>query len=61
MADAFGKYVASIAGANNYDKEPDIVFPYTCALRSGLLTEGDIALMEKECCPEVFQKEMLCQ
>lgn len=61
VADAFGKYVASIAGKNNYDKVPDIVFPYTCALRSGLLTEGDIALMEKECSPEVFQKEMLCQ
>lgn len=61
VADAFGKYVASVAGKNNYDKDPDIVFPYTCALESGLLTEEQIALMERDWSPEVFQKEMLCR
>lgn len=35
MADAFGKYIASNVGKNNYDKEPDVVFPDTCAIGSG--------------------------
>lgn len=61
VANAFGKYVASVAGMNNYDKKPDIVFPYTCAIGSGVLTEEEIALMEKECTPEVFEREMLCR
>ena len=61
VADAFGKYVASVAGKNNYDKDPDVVFPYTCALESGLLTKEQVALMIQECRPEVFQQEMLCR
>lgn len=61
VADAFGKYVASIAGANNYDKNPDVVFPYTCAIRSGVITEEQIALMKQECTPEVFEREMMCR
>lgn len=60
VADAFGKYVASIVGKNNYDKVPDVTFPYTCALRDGALDEGQVELMRKECSPEVFEQEMLC-
>ena len=60
VADAFGKYVASIVGKNNYDKVPDVTFPYTCALRDGVLDEGQVELMRKECSPEVFEQEMLC-
>lgn len=61
VADAFGKYVASLVGKNNYNREPDVVFPYTCALGSGVLIEEQIALMGKECTPEIFEQEMLCR
>lgn len=60
VADAFGKYVASVVGKNNYDKMPDVTFPYTCALRDGVLDEGQVELMRKECSQEVFAREMLC-
>lgn len=61
VADAFGKYVASIAGANNYEKKPDVVFPYTCAIESGIITEERVAHIKQEFKPEVFEREMLCR
>lgn len=60
VADALGKYVASVASKNHYDKVPDMTFPYTCAIRDGVLDEGQIELMRKECSQEVFEQEMLC-
>ena len=60
VADAFGKYVASVVSKNNYDKAPDMTFPYTCAISDGVLDEGQVELMRKECSQEVFEREMLC-
>lgn len=60
VADAFGKYVASTVDKNNYDKTPDVAFPYTCALRDGVWDAGQVELMKKECSEDVFAREMLC-
>lgn len=63
VADAFGKYVASLVAENDYEKEPDVIFPYTCALRDGVLDKGQIILeqMDKDFDKALFDKEMLCR
>ena len=63
VADAFGKYVASLVAENEYEKKPDVIFPYTCALKDGVLNEGQIALdmMDKYFDKALFDKEMLCR
>lgn len=62
VADAFGKYIASNAERNNYDKEPDVIFPCTCAIGSDYyLTAEQVASIKKECDTETFEREMLCR
>lgn len=63
VADAFGKYVASLVAENDYAKEPDVVFPYTCSLKDGVWDRGQIALImtDKDFNKEWFEKEMLCR
>lgn len=65
VADAFGKYVASLVNYNNYDAEPDVVLPYTCALKDGVLNRGQIAFLKEECKEgkgeDWFKKEFMCQ
>lgn len=63
VADAFGKYVASLVSENDYEQNPDVIFPYTCALKDGVLDEGQIALeqMDKDFNKALFDKEMLCR
>jgi len=61
VADAFGKYVASIVAKNNYEKAPDVVFPYQCAVAYGVIDEKWIELMRKKCSQEVFGREFLCK
>lgn len=61
VAEAFGKYVASIVGKNNYDRTPDVIFPYTCAVESGIISEEQIDMMKRKYNPEVFEREMMCK
>lgn len=61
VADAFGKYVANLVAENDYDKSPDIVFPYTCALKDGVWDEGQIELLKRDSDASWFEKEMLCK
>ena len=59
VADAFGKYVASTVARNDYDKDPDVVLPYFCAVKDGVTSEYDILQLRKVMEPDCFQKEML--
>lgn len=60
VASAIGKYVAHALDKNNNGKEPDVVFPYTCAVKHGVWDEGQAELFRKEAGEEVFAREMLC-
>lgn len=61
VADAIGKYVAHVLSINNYSKDPDVVFPYTCALKDNVWSRGNIELLKKDCTEEEFAREMLCE
>ena len=65
VADAFGKYVASTVASNDHDADPDVVLPYTCALKDGVWDERDVRSMlgegDREWCEEWFRREVLCQ
>lgn len=61
VAKLFGQYVASLYDKNNYDKTPDIVFPYTCALNLGLIDRSFIDRVRKELPQETFERDFLCK
>lgn len=60
VANAFGKYIASTVDRNNYDKTPDVVFPYTCAIKDGVLNEVLVEIFRHEWNKDDFAREMLC-
>lgn len=61
VAEAFGKYVANLYSSNNYSKNPDVVFPYDCALKNGLITQNFINQMQNKLSSETFNREFLCK
>lgn len=60
VADCLGKYVASLYDKNNYEKEPDVTFPYTCAIEPGVITEQWVESIKKDMTEEDFKRELLC-
>lgn len=61
VADAFGKYVASLYSVNHWDVEPDICIPVSAAVKVGAVDDKFINDMKQTCLPEDFKKEMLAR
>ena len=61
VADAFGKYVASLYSVNHWGAEPDICIPVSAAVKVGAVDDKFIDDMKQTCSPEDFKKEMLAR
>lgn len=61
VAQAFGQYVASLHDKNDYSKQPDVVFPYTCAMEYGLITPKMIDHQREILSQAAFNREYLCE
>lgn len=61
VADAFGKYVASLYSVNHWDVEPDICIPVSAAVKVGAVDDKLIDDMKQMYSPEDFKKEMLAR
>lgn len=61
VADAFGKYVASLYSTNHWDVEPDISIPVSAAVKAGVVDDKFIDDMKQMCSPEDFKKEILAR
>lgn len=57
VAKVFGEYIASLVGDNNYDKEPDIIIPYTSAVKSGVLSSEFVEHIKSRMSAEDFKRE----
>lgn len=60
VAQAFGKYVASLYDKNNYNETPDVVFLYECAVDAGLIDKSLIDRERENLSAEVFRREYEC-
>lgn len=61
VADAFGKYVASLYSVNHWDVEPDICIPVSAAVKVGAVDDKFVDDMKQMYSPEDFKKEMLAR
>lgn len=60
VAECFGKYIAYLYSKNDYNEVPSVVFPYTVAIRTGLIVEPAIEKIKTHS-PEVFEREYECK
>lgn len=61
VTDCIGKYIANLLDKNNYEKALDIIVPYTCAIKSGLLTKEQIESIKNTITEDMFKKDFLCK
>ena len=61
VADAYGKYLAHLIDKNNYDREPDVIFPYSRAVREGAGDQKLFEYLHAVMTPEAFKRDMLCE
>jgi len=61
VAKAFGQYVSSLCDKNDYNKTPDIVFPYSDALEYGLIDQHLIDRAKTALSLDDFRREYLCE
>ncbi len=61
VANAIGQYVAHALNENNYTAEPDVSFPYHCAVNHNLMTKGMVEHIRSCCDSDTFKREMLCE
>ena len=61
VADAFGKYVASLYSVNHWYVEPDICIPVSAAVKVGAVDDKFVDDMKQMYSPEDFKKEMLAR
>jgi hypothetical protein len=61
LAEAYGKYITYKLEKNNYEKMADVMFSYTCALSSKLLTDKSIKLAKELLTEKEFNREYLCE
>ncbi len=54
------KHIKNNLDRNNYFVEPDIIFPYTCALKVGVFDENFIKQMKEIMDEKDFDREFLC-
>ena len=58
--ESFAAFVASQYDRNNYFEDPDVIFPYTCALKCGVLNQWNIDFAKSVLSEKQFNAEMLC-
>jgi len=61
VAKLFGQYVANLYDKNDYNKTPDVIFPYSCALNAGLISREFINREKEMLSREAFEREYLCE
>jgi len=64
VAELLGQYVASTFDQSKLDVTPDVVFPYTCGVRSGIVDEkiweGMRQTAEANGTLDKFEREYIC-
>lgn len=54
------KHISHFYDKNNFHEQPDIIFPYTCALKCDVMNDEHIALMKELLSEKEFDAEYLC-